>query len=802
MNIERNKEKLLNKFMEISKIPFKSELSKIKERITGRERYFSIEQAGIITESYRANQNKSRVLNRALGLKASLEKIEISIEPDELIPGNRTKGIRDGVVFPEAGIEWVKNEIDTLPYREQDRFLVKPEDREYFLNEIVPFWKGKSLEEYIENEIGTEISKTARVVKINQKDHAQGHIIPNVVQWLKYGPSGLKTRTLELLDKEKIEAKREFYESVILVLDGAIEFIKRYSDLAFSMGGESETHKDNLTAIGKICNKLTSKPPETFREAVQATWFLFVILQMESNASSFSPGRMDQYLYPFFKKEIDSGSLTLEGALELIESLFLNFNKIIYMRNSDGARYFAGFPIGFNISIGGKITGEEGEEDGVNALTYLILKAQEHLGLPQPNLTARMHEKSSHEYIDTCSRVIGMGSGMPQIVNDESIIPALIRVGISPDDARDYGLVGCVELSTPGNNLGWSDAAMFNLVKTLELTLNNGTCMITGDQTGIDTGNITNYSTFEELETAYMQQLNYYIKKMMRAVEFVDRAHALYMPSPFLSSVIEDCIGKGLDVTAGGAKYNLSGIQSIQPANLADSLAVIKDLVYDKKSISPDVLLSALKNNWKDNEELRFTAMSHVPKYGNDVEWVDKLGSKWCEFFAGRLDEFTNIRGGKYHMGLYTVSAHVPMGKNVAASPDGRKSGSPLADGGVSPTYGQDKNGPTAVLKSVSRMNFSMASNGTLLNMKFLPSFFKNDADREKFNSFLKVFIRLKIHHIQFNVVRREDLVKARENPDAYRGLTIRVAGYTAYFTELAGDLQQEIIERTSHQIA
>ncbi|NOY07666.1 MAG: formate C-acetyltransferase/glycerol dehydratase family glycyl radical enzyme [Spirochaetes bacterium] len=800
MSNDRIEDKLLHLLPAIDEFRLTDRNSAFKSRVINAKRFFSVEQALLITESYKENENKPKIIRRALGLANSLRNISISIEKDELITGNRSMGVRDGIVFPEAGISWIKKEIDSLPSRDQDSFNVRKKDRKLFFDEIVPYWEGKTLEDFIFDGFGDRISTISKVVKINQKDHAQGHIIPDVAAWLSEGPQGIKRRAEEAISGTEDIKKLNFLKSVLIALNGSIFFIKRYSDLAFKKAGEStdREQKKNYNGIGRICKNLSEKPAETFREALQSVWFLFIILHLESNASSFSPGRADQYLFPYFKKDIMSGELLPEDALELIESLFINFNKIVYMRNYSSAKYFAGFPIGFNITIGGQ-TGEG--KDAVNLLTYLFLKAQEHLGLPQPNLTARLHKNSADLYIDACSKVIGLGSGMPQIVNDESIIPSLERIGISKRDAFDYALVGCVELSTQGNNLGWSDAAMFNLLKVLELTLNNGVCLITGDKIGLGTGTLTDYKTFDELLKAYKSQLNYFIDKMITAVEFVDRAHAEILPSPFLSSVVNNCIRKGLDVTAGGAFYNLSGIQAIQVANIADSLAVLKQLVFDEKRISKKQFLDALRNNWRDDNQLRQMVINHIPKYGNDVEWVDNLGAGWVEYFSEQLEKYKNCRGGIYHMGLYTVSAHIPMGENAGASPDGRVSGSPLADGGMSAMYGRDRLGPTAVLKSISRINSLNASNGALLNMKFLPSVFKDREERQKFNSFLKTFVKLKIHHIQFNVVSKKTLLEARKDPEKYRNLTIRVAGYTAYFTELASDLQQEIIKRTAHEV-
>jgi formate C-acetyltransferase len=510
---------------------------------------------------------------------------------------------------------------------------------------------------------------------------------------------------------------------------------------------------------------------------------------MESNASSFSPGRMDQYLLQYYK-DTDP-----DTALELIDALFVKFNQIVYMRNAHSARYFAGFPIGFNVTLGG--VDSEGN-DATNELSYLFLKAQDHIRLPQPNLTARLHKGSPPEFLDECSRVIGLGTGMPQVVNDESIIPSLREAGISQEDAINYALVGCVELSTSGNYLGWSDSAMFNLVKALELAINDGVCMITGNRIGPATGKLENFSAYEDLEESFRRQIDFFTDKMLSACNVVEEFHRRHLPSPFLSSVMNNCLNTGTDITAGGAKYNYSGIQAIQGANIADSLAVLKKLVFQEPIIDKSELMEALRNNFEKKEPLRQFCINRCPKYGNDVEWVDELGAKWIKYFASGLKKARNYRGGPFHMGLYTVSAHVPMGQNVGATPDGRLARTPLADGGMSPMYGRDKNGPTAVLNSVARVPSHLASNGTLLNMKFLPSLFRNETDRSKFTSLLKTFITLPIHHIQFNVVTSEDLRSAKADPDSWKGLTIRVAGYTAYFTELAGDLQDEIILRTT----
>lgn len=773
----------------------KNRIEVLKTRMLEQPRYVSIEQALIITKTYQEHETDSKQVKRAWSLYNALTQIEIGIEPEELIVGNRTKGVRYGVVFPESGISWVDREFETIPTRPQDKFLVHPEDIETFRKVIVPYWKGKSLEDIVHQRIGDEISKISKVVKINQTDHAQGHICPNVKEWLELGPAGVIAKA----EKNLVGAnasQQEFYRCVILVMQGVQKFMQRYADLLEEKADSYPKYTASMCELAKICQNLQNRPAQSFHEALQSTWFLFVVLHMESNASSFSPGRLDQILYPYYQKDLAEKKMDDDQALEMIECLWLKFNEIVYLRNKNSAKYFAGFPIGFNVAVGGQ---DENGNDASNALSHLLIQAQEDIGLPQPNLSVRLFEHTDQALLTHAVKCVSKGSGMPQFFNDKAIVSPLMDLGISKKDALNYAIVGCVELTTHGNNLGWSDAAMFNMNKVLELTLNHGKCLLTGKQMGPDLGSLSTYASFSDLEAAYQKMMDYFIEKMIPCCEGVEKAHIDCLPTPFLSAVIDDCMDKGMDVTAGGAHYNLSGIQMIQVANLADSLAAIKELVYDKKKVDASHLEKALQNNFVGDEVLRQMLLHRVPKYGNDVAWVDELGAKWALYFREQLRKYKNYRNGPYHTGMYTVSAHVPMGQNVGASADGRFAQDPLADGGLSAVYGRDIQGPTAVLKSVSKMDNSCTTNGGLLNMKFLPDFFKTEAGITKFCNFLRAFVDLEVPHIQFNVVSKENLLDAQKHPDQYRSLTVRVAGYTAYFTELAGDLQNEIIARTSY---
>lgn len=772
-------------------------ISQLREEMLNEERVVSVEQALITTRVYADTPNEPVIIKRALALAAALRELTIVIHPRELIVGNRTAQVRAGVVSPEAGSSWVNREIETLPTRPQDRFNVDEETISAFRNRIYPSWTGVSLEDVIRERFGGPIDEIDKVVKINQKDHAQGHICPDVARWLALGPAGLKAEADAALE-DATGTQADFYRAVSIVMGASQDFLLRYRDLARSMANHDESAADDLNTVADVLNTVAFDVPTTFHEALQSTWILFVLLQAESNASSFSPGRLDRILLPYYEHDIASGTLNPEQALELIECLWLKFNSIVYLRNQNSAKYFAGFPIGFNVAIGGQ--DEEGN-DVVNDLSYLFLAAQGHLGLPQPNLSVRLHPHTTEALLTEAIHVVARGSGMPQFFNDSSVIPALEGVGIPEREARNYAIVGCVELTTQGNNLGWSDAAMFNLNKVLELTLTGGVDLLSGNQIGPNYGTLPEYATFEQLETAFARMIDYYTERMIAACDVVDRTHADVLPSPLLSSVIDGCMEKGVDVTRGGAIYNLSGIQMIQAASLADSLAAIKTLVFDTSTITRERMLAALTADFEGYEVEQALMLNKAPKYGNDNPEVDSQAAKWAEYFARGLTQYTNARGGRYHTGMYTVSAHVPMGQNVGASPDGRKAREPLADGGLSPVYGRDMLGPTSVLHSVSRLNNSLTSNGGLLNMKFLPEFFETESNVEKFATFMRAFVSMEIPHVQFNVVRREDLIAAKKNPEQYRSLTVRVAGYTAYFVELAGDLQDEIIARTTQTL-
>ncbi len=774
--------------------------ARIRERLLQNERQVDIERARYATESYQRTEGEPMPIRRAKMLRHLARHMSIAIEPDELIVGNRSLLPRMGVIAPEGAVTWVDGELDILPTRPQDRFSIDPEVIRELREEVFPYWRGRTLEDLVAGRIPDDVRQAVRgkAFSLNQTDHAQGHILPNVAGWLHLGVSGLqrRTETARMQPEMQSTAHQHFYDAVLIALDAARVLMARYADLARQMVAEvgDPARQAELSRIANVCDWVSVSPPRDFREALQAVWFLFVLLQMESNASSFSPGRFDQYMLPYLERDLATGHLTLAMAQRLIERLWLKFNEVVLLRSSESARYFAGFPIGFNIVIGGqRLSGG----DATNILSYMCLRAQADLGLTQPNLSLRIHTGSPQRFLEAAGYVISRGSGMPQLFNDDVIIPGQIHRGIVPETAQDYAVVGCVELSTPGMALGWSDASMFNMVRVLELTLFGGRDPQTGEQLGLVTPPLDQMASYAELETAYEKQLAHFVALMVKGCNIVDQLHAEVVPSPFLSSVVDDCIAKGTDVTAGGARYNFSGVQGVQVANVGDSLAAVRQAIFEEQWLSAEELLAALRGDYAEHEPLRQRLLNCVPKYGNDDPAVDDMAAKWADHYSEIVAQHRNLRGGKYQPGFYTVSSHVPMGAHVGATPDGRHAGAPLADGGLSPSAGRDRKGPTAVLQSVSKLNLKLASNGTLLNMKFLPDLLQDREGLAAFVALLRAFCRLEIPHVQFNVVSTEMLREAQTMPEAYRHLVVRVAGYSAYFTELDRALQDEIIQRT-----
>jgi pyruvate formate-lyase/glycerol dehydratase family glycyl radical enzyme len=763
-----------------------SRIERLKAALFSAPREISLERALLYTASHRQTEGEPTIIRRAKATAYILDHVEITLREDELIAGNRTVKPRAGIVSPEMDPYWLLKELDAFPTRPQDRFAISEADKQVYREQLYPYWEKRSMKDFINGQMPQEV-KTAtqtQIFSVNQTDKGQGHIIIDYPRLLN---NGLDNLLAELQNHAEQQPDNAFYTAALLLLQASQRHILRYASLARQMAEQcnDEARRAELLRIAEIASHNAHHKPQDFYQACQLFWYMNIILQYESNASSLSLGRFDQYMLPFYQASLNQGE---DPAFlkELLESLWVKCNDIVLLRSTSSARYFAGFPTGYTILLGGLT---ETGRSAVNVLSFLCLDAYQNIRLPQPNLGVRVNEFIDRPFLLKTAETIRLGTGIPQIFNDEVVVPAFLNRGVSLEDARDYAVVGCVELSIPGRTYGLHDIAMFNLLKVMELTLldNQGNTSL----------------TYPQLLEQIREKIRHYVRLMAEGSNICDIGHRDWAPVPLLSSFIDDCLQNGKDITEGGARYNFSGVQGIGIANLSDSLFALKGLVFDQQRLSFDELLATLKANFAtpEGEKIRARLINRFDKYGNDIDEVDLISADLLRFYCKEVEQYRNPRGGQFTPGSYTVSAHVPLGAVVGATPDGRYAGEQLADGGLSPMLGQDGQGPTAVLKSVSKLDNYLLSNGTLLNVKFTPSTLEGQQGLNKLADFLGAFTKLKLQHVQFNVVNAETLKEAQARPQDFAGLVVRVAGYSAFFVELSKEIQDDIIRRTAHQL-
>lgn len=761
-------------------------IERLKAAMFANPREISLERALLYTVSHQQTEGEPTILRRAKATAHILDHVEISIRADELIAGNRTVKPRAGIVSPEMDPYWLLKELEQFPTRPQDRFEISNEDQQIYREQLFPYWEKCSMKDFINEQMTDEV-KTAvktQIFSINQTDKGQGHIIIDYPRLLKNGLGQLVGEMRSLTAQHPDNA---FYQAALLLLEASQRHILRYSALAqeMSFACSDALRREELANIAEISRTIATERPQGFYQACQLFWYMNIILQYESNASSLSLGRFDQYMLPFYQTSLQQGEEP-QFLQELLESLWIKCNDIVLLRSTSSARYFAGFPTGYTILLGGLT---ETGRSAVNPLSFLCLDAYQNTQLPQPNLGVRVNELIDRPFLLKTAETIRIGTGIPQIFNDEVVVPAFLNRGVSLEDARDYSVVGCVELSIPGKTYGLHDIAMFNLLKVMEIVLleNEGNANL----------------SYDDLLEQIRHKICHYVKLMAQGSNICDIGHRDWAPVPLLSSFISDCLHNGKDITEGGARYNFSGVQGIGIANLSDSLHALKGIVFDQQRLSFDELIATLKANFAtpEGKQIRARLINRFEKYGNDIDVVDNISADLLRFYCKEVETYRNPRGGQFTPGSYTVSAHVPLGAVVGATPDGRYAGEQLADGGLSPMLGQDAQGPTAVLKSVSKLDNYLLSNGTLLNVKFTPSTLEGQSGLNKLADFLGAFTKLKLQHIQFNVVNAETLRAAQAKPQDYAGLVVRVAGYSAFFVELSKEIQDDIIRRTAHQL-
>ncbi|EJM1006126.1 formate C-acetyltransferase [Klebsiella oxytoca] len=759
---------------------------RLKDRLFANPREISLERALLYTASHKQTEGEPVMIRRAKATAWILDHVQISIRDDELIAGNRTIKPRAGIMSPEMDPYWLLKELDQFPTRPQDRFNISEEDKRIYREELFPYWENRSMKDFINAQMTDEVKNavSTQIFSVNQTDKGQGHIIIDYPRLLENGLAALVT---EIKAVRQQHPQNSFYQAVLILLEASQRHILRYAALADEMAADcaDEQRRKELETIANISRHNAVHRPEDFWQACQLFWYMNIILQYESNASSISLGRFDQYMLPYYQASLNRGQ-DPQFLQELLESLWVKCNDIVLLRSTSSARYFAGFPTGYTALLGGLT---ETGRSAVNILSFLSLDAYQNVRLPQPNLGVRVNELIDRPFLRKTAETIRLGTGIPQIFNDEVVIPAFLNRGVSLEDARDYSVVGCVELSIPGRTYGLHDIAMFNLLKVMEIVMLE-------NESNPDI-------TWDGLINQIRDKIRYYIKLMVEGSNICDIGHRDWAPVPLLSSFIEDCVQHGQDITAGGARYNFSGVQGIGIANLSDSLHALKGMVFEQKRLSFAELIAVLKANFQtpEGEKIRARLINRFEKYGNDIDEVDNISADLLRFYCKEVEQYQNPRGGQFTPGSYTVSAHVPLGSVVGATPDGRLAGEQLADGGLSPMLGQDVQGPTAVLKSISKLDNFLLSNGTLLNVKFTPATLAGDSGLNKLADFLQAFTRLRLQHIQFNVVNADTLREAQQRPQDFAGLVVRVAGYSAFFVELSQEIQDDIIRRTAHQL-
>lgn len=776
-------------------------IARIKSRFLETTPAICAERAKLITASYRETEGQPMVIRRAKALGKILAEMTVCIDEDELIVGNLCSKPRGSAVFPEFSCKWLEAELDRLEKRTADVFLISEETKKSLREEVFPYWEGKTNNEYAAALMKPEAleAHNALVYTVgNYFYNGVGHISADYGKVLRLGLNGVIAEAeaakakFDFVDAQQMKSLH-FLESTILSNKSVIAFAERFAAEAERQARQEKRaeRKAELLEIARICRKVPAEPAETFQEAIQSFWFIHLVIQIESNGHSISPMRFDQYCYPFY--QASKASLSAEKAQELLDLLWIKFNCLNKVRDEGSTMAFAGYPMFMNIIAGGQT--REGK-DATNELSLMMLQATANTRLYAPSMSVRIHEGTPEVFYQKAAEVSRSGLGNPAFFSDRTIIPALLDRGLSIEDARDYGIIGCVEPQVGGKTEGWHDAAFFNMGKIIELTLNNGYDWNTQKQLGPQTGDVSEFKTFADVMTAYRKQTEYFVGLMCHADNMVDLAHSEKVPLPFLSSLVQDCIGRGKSLQEGGAIYNFSGPQGVGVANAGDSLTAIKKLCFDDEAISLVELKKVLDKNFEGHEDVRQMLLNRAPKYGNDDDYADEIAVESANIYCREVNKYRNPRGGVFQPGLYPASANVPLGSIVAATPDGRVKGFPLADG-VSPSGGLDAAGPTATVTSVAKLDHVTASNGTLLNQKFHPSAIGGEGGLSNLIAVTETYFKSGGSHIQYNVVDRSKLLDAQLHPEDYQDLVVRVAGFSAFFTALDKSIQDDIIART-----
>lgn len=765
----------------------------------------TIERAKIVTDAYKKYAGTISVpVLRALTFKALMENKAICINDGELLVGERGHAPKATPTYPELCCHTLED-FEVIDKREKIFFRVSNEAKRIQAEEIIPYWRGKSMRDLIFSQMSQEWKDcySAGIFTEFMEQRAPGHTVADdkiyKKGFLQFKEDIKKElNALDYLNDMDAYNKQEELKAMLICCDAIIIYAKRHAEKALELADaeQNPVRKHELLKIAEVCSHVPANPPRTFWEALQAYWFVHLGVITELNTwDAYCPGRLDQHLYPFYKKEIEEGTLAPDQAKELLQLFWVKFNnqpappKVgITLKESGTYTDFA------NINSGGlKADGS----DGVNDVTYMVLDVIDEMRLLQPSSNIQLSKRNPDRFLKRTANIIKKGWGQPSIFNADSVVEELVRQGKSIEDARCGGTSGCVEAGAFGKE-AYILTGYFNLVKVMEITLNNGTDPRTGERIGIETGDPKGFESFEALLEAYKKQLHHFIEIKIKGNNLIEKLYAELMPSPFLSILTDDCIKKGKDYNAGGARYNSNYIQGVGIGTLTDSFAAIKYHVFDKKTLTMASLLSCLKKDYAEQESIRQLFLNRTPKYGNDDDYADDIMKTLFDIYYSEVNGRKTVKGGTYRIDMLPTTCHVYFGSVTGATPDGRKAWQPQSEG-ISPVQGTDTGGPTSVVKSAAKMDH-IKTGGTLLNLKFTPGLLQDEEGIDKLIHLVRSYFKLDGHHIQFNVVNADTLRKAQKNPEAYKDLIVRVAGYSDYFCDLGEALQEEIITRTEHK--
>ena len=791
-------------------------MKEFREEVLDEKPYIDAQRAILATLAYKENLNQLRVMVRAKMLEKVLDNMSIYIEDKSLLAGNQATKNRNAPIFPEYTMEFVMNELDQFEKRDGDVFYITEKTKEQ-LREIAPFWQNNNLrargEALLPEEVRVfmETGVFGMEGKLNAGD---AHLAVNYERILKDGLKGYEKRvkeykaSLDLTDPKSID-KYCFYNAVLIVLEAVRNFANRYSVLAKDLAEKelNQERKIELLEISRICSKVPYEPAETFREAVQSVWFIQLILQIESNGHSLSYGRFDQYMYPYYNRDIKNGTIKESEALELLTCLWIKTLTINKVRSQAHTLSSAGSPMYQNVTIAGQTIDKK---DAVNDLSFLVLKSVAQTRLTQPNLTVRYHKNINKHFLDECVEVMRLGFGMPALNNDEIIIPSFMDWQVKEEDAYNYSAIGCVETAVPGK-WGYRCTGMsyINFPRMLLCTMNNGVDLTSNKRFTKGYGYFTEMESYEELLKAWDKTIREITRYSVIVENVIDKASERDVPDILCSALTDDCIARGKTIKEGGAVYDfISGLQ-VGIANMADCLAAIKKLVYEEKKITRQELWNAILDDFSspENKKIQEMLIREAPKYGNDDDYVDQLIVEAYDSYIEEIEKYPNTRynrgpiGGIRYAGTSSISANVGQGMSTMATPDGRNAFEPLAEG-CSPAHNSDKNGPTAVFKSVSKLRTNKITGGVLLNQKMTPQMLSTEENRQKLELLIKTFFnRLHGYHVQYNIVSKETLIDAQKHPEKHKDLIVRVAGYSAFFNVLSKKTQDDIIGRTEQSL-